>query len=813
MQNFESGETSNGVARVLVDLSEAAVEKEGIPSTEILKDLAYVRKTARETPVPLEPTLTYVQLDTIVRNSEKLVTELWKTSLGLRKIVMEEVSILETVENYDVSKYLTNYFCENLTEAKHLEVKTKVREFETFINGIKHESANSRLKNISYVLNNYDLVIGLRMVILLRKLEIPLSNDLCSFIFKSMDRGSSIVASVKLGAMGVSSEKKPNPLRPPVQKPTGPRNRNRKSSGGSKRAKPSNVVEKKNKFSKRYSFYSKNNFMLFNFNINNLNKLNNISLVEIPENILKLLSIGGSFVLLKPNRINSLNTMECIKDNIVRYLTIKGKDLSYLNTTYKKYIQDINERYDNLPAIFDPLKPLDKFLTDNNLIVKNADKNMGLTIMPRDWYNCEVLKHLEDINFYEKVPVIYYVGIWQELRNIVCNRYDSPFYNLEFKEYNVPKFYIIPKLHKKPVKTRPIVPNYNWVTTQVSIYLHKRLWKYVQDCKWIVENSLEVVKELDELVFTRPPLIYSIDVESMYTNIDIQEGVNKMRVLLAQKGVPRESNASLNKLLNWVLTNNYFEYNGQLYKQVKGTAMGSNVAPAFANLFLMFYEEKMFKVINKPLLYKRYLDDILILVYSESEFFTMFEYMQKMSPSLKFTYVRGEKSINFLDLNIHIDKLRQSQGLLAYSLFQKPESKHLYLHPDSELKDSIKFGWITGENIRLLRNNSSKRDFNNSMREFILELKNTGYTNEIINSYVKYRFKHRHLVYQNVEKRNLDDTIFIVSEADKLSDLQYEFVRDMRRFYDVKFNLVQRNFHKLIDELNRASAKVIEGPL
>ncbi|MGL6130111.1 MAG: hypothetical protein ACRCZ9_00680 [Fusobacteriaceae bacterium] len=47
--------------------------------------------------------------------------------------------------------------------------------------------------------------------------------------------------------------------------------------------------------------------------------------------------------------------------------------------------------------------------------------------------------------------------------------------------------------------------------------------------------------------------------------------------------------------------------------------MGSNVAPAFEFIHVS-YEVKMFKAVKKPLLYKRYLDDILVMVSSEQEF-------------------------------------------------------------------------------------------------------------------------------------------------------------------------------------------------
>lgn len=166
----------------------------------------------------------------------------------------------------------------------------------------------------------------------------------------------------------------------------------------------------------------------------------------------------------------------------------------------------------------------------------------------------------------------------------------------------------------------------------------------------------------------------------MYTNIDITEGVRTIVQLLSRNGYTPGQSTWYGKLLLWVLRNNYFSYGNITYKQVKGIAMGSKVPPAFANLFMMHHEIRMFKVINKPLIYKRYLDDVFLVCNSEDEFQRMFSYMQNMTPSLKFTYVKCTKSLNFLDLNVNLDKFFRS-GKISHGLYQKPESRHFLFTP------------------------------------------------------------------------------------------------------------------------------------
>ena len=68
-------------------------------------------------------------------------------------------------------------------------------------------------------------------------------------------------------------------------------------------------------------------------------------------------------------------------------------------------------------------------------------------------------------------------------------------------------------------------------------------------------------------------------------------------------------------LLNIVLTKNYFQFAGQMFRQFRGCAMGMKTAPAYANLFMAELEEKLLSYLpTPPLLWKRFIDDILCIL-------------------------------------------------------------------------------------------------------------------------------------------------------------------------------------------------------
>ena len=63
-------------------------------------------------------------------------------------------------------------------------------------------------------------------------------------------------------------------------------------------------------------------------------------------------------------------------------------------------------------------------------------------------------------------------------------------------------------------------------------------------------------------------------------------------------------------LLKLVLTWNNFQFDDKHYLQIGGTAIGTKLAPSFANIFMGWFEDKFIYPHHKlPLLWKQYIDD------------------------------------------------------------------------------------------------------------------------------------------------------------------------------------------------------------
>ena len=118
---------------------------------------------------------------------------------------------------------------------------------------------------------------------------------------------------------------------------------------------------------------------------------------------------------------------------------------------------------------------------------------------------------------------------------------------------------------------------------------------------------------------------------------------------------------------------NDFQFNNKTYLQTKGTAMGKKYAPAFANIFMHYWEQQALSSTNyTPLFWKRYIDGIFgIWRHSEDQLHTFIQHLNSINPNIKVSITHNLHSINFLDCNVFKDHSK-----LSTKVFFKPTDTH-----------------------------------------------------------------------------------------------------------------------------------------
>jgi hypothetical protein len=373
------------------------------------------------------------------------------------------------------------------------------------------------------------------------------------------------------------------------------------------------------------------------------------------------------------------------------------------------------------------LKMLQK---DSDIVIQRADKGGKVVIMDKEAYTQSCKDQLKNKEFYttikddptEEMCDQIRTEIQDMLEKELISKKESQLLTENLDQPRMSIFYGLPKIHKvfeKIPPLRPIVSGFNSPTTLLSEYLDTFLKfqarkgkSYLRDTKDFL-NKLESIKSLPKNAF-----LVTMDVASLYTNIDHREGAEACFEILEKRKNKKITSSRLKRLIMVVLTSNIFRFGNQLYKQIKGTAMGTPMAVNYANLFLEKFEVDMLDEFEKthkirPFIWLRYIDDVfLIWQHGEEslktfiEFCDNFSQSRKMKSNIKFEANMSEETVNFLDVKVSV-----INNKLKTSLYTKSTDAHLYLnsrscHPKHVIRNMPK-----GQFIRIKRICSEEKDF------------------------------------------------------------------------------------------------------
>ena len=183
-------------------------------------------------------------------------------------------------------------------------------------------------------------------------------------------------------------------------------------------------------------------------------------------------------------------------------------------------------------------------------------------------------------------------------------------------------FYMLMKVHKSPIKGRPIISSINTVTHNASRYIDQKLQIILPYIPSYIQSSQHFISLLEANMLPLLPLdciITCADVESLYPNIPTTSGLIMFKRAIhfhnnIHKWFTNNEIDFLVDLTQWVLTNNYFQFGETIYHQISGTAMGTPCAVVYACLFLDEYERGILSSLPyKPIIYKRYIDDVFAI--------------------------------------------------------------------------------------------------------------------------------------------------------------------------------------------------------
>ena len=476
----------------------------------------------------------------------------------------------------------------------------------------------------------------------------------------------------------------------------------------------------------------------------------NLSRYELSEREKFLLSFGLNFCLpitkLKFNRY--FLSFESLVNRLKQQIILPGKDFAFMvkqiqSTAYKFFF---NFKSVECPIFTrDDINILKNLGKKRDVVISKPDKGNGVVIQNREDYVEKMSAILDDATKFRKMQNTdpYHRNILNEdkINRLLANLKKGNFISDE--EYNKcyasgcspAILYGLPKVHKPNVPLRPVVASYNTPAYNLAKFLVPFL-NSITDSTFSLKNSYELVNELGNFDLPNQYFLCSFDVTSLFTNIPLNETID-----IAVNEMYKDGNSFRNmpqrkfkSLLEATCMDTYFLFNDELYHQVDGVAMGSPISCTFANLFLGFYEKKWLEdcpIDFKPIFYKRYVDDTIVIFKDEQQANFFLNYLNSKHGNIKFTMDREiEDKMPFLDITIN-----KSDN--SFSIYRKPTFSGLGMSFFSHCPKIFKVNAIKTLIYRAYNLCSNYNLFHEEMEFLIKFFTDNGYPSKVIYKYIR----------------------------------------------------------------------------
>ena len=382
-----------------------------------------------------------------------------------------------------------------------------------------------------------------------------------------------------------------------------------------------------------------------------------------------------------------------------------------------------------------------KRLTKNeNIKVCSFDKGNRIVILDANDYHEKMNSILDDQSKFKRIevpdelnkhPTVLEEGRLYRYLTKYVKRYvsESVFKRIAPSGSEPAKMYGTIKVHKNNAPARPIVSTIGAHNYQLARYLSEIIKVHINK-KYLLSSTSEFIDEIkkNKNVFNKHNYLVSFDVESLFTNIPVNEVINIAADLVYRhesETKPKFGKDVFVKLCEFA-TQGCFMYNGEMFKQIDGVSMGSPLAPILANLFLAQLEQSWLSEECSPLYYSRYVDDCICLFDNQDKINRFHEFLNKQHPNLKFTTEVGNDKLAFLDVLIN------TEPNLTTSIYRKDTYTGILLNYDAICPKQWKNGLVYGMLHRAYTVADCWNVFHNEVNKISLIFVNNGYPKKMI---------------------------------------------------------------------------------
>ena len=253
-----------------------------------------------------------------------------------------------------------------------------------------------------------------------------------------------------------------------------------------------------------------------------------------------------------------------------------------------------------------------KTLKENDdIVIVPADKGKCTVIMDRDDYVQKMETKLQDTSTYKEIFEDPTPKLQKELANQL-NRLEengeidrTTHYRIRPTQSQIPRIHGHPKIHKPPhYPLREIVDSTGGVTKNIDKHIAGIMKTYIKNTDHYIKNSKDFVDKCKNIKIAEDETLVSYDVTALYPSVPQEEAIQVFNhELMNDTNLEQKTKMkpeSVEKLFKTCVEATYFIFNGRLYKQIDGLAIGASTSGFAAELFMQRFEKKALNMFTDP---------------------------------------------------------------------------------------------------------------------------------------------------------------------------------------------------------------------
>lgn len=385
----------------------------------------------------------------------------------------------------------------------------------------------------------------------------------------------------------------------------------------------------------------------------------NLTNIDIPHDILLLLSLGPKFIppITKFDRNQVISDISKLKDcsnSVINNNALKKT----LDLVQKYKNNEPNWRHQYINGLVDLTTA---FIADNpNLFIDVSDKGNITIIMTEQQYHQKVMDKLSNNIAYSNVLVPQHERLMKSNYTLLLRCAEEGFVkhgtvmDIISNETKFSQVYGLVKAHKPESNypVRLINSNVNVIGNKLANIILPILNKMNANDIFSIPNSEHFVQKLRRLGPKEDDMLFSLDIVDMFTNISTDEAweiINKHTL----KDFTNMSPGLFKDIFNFITKEaTEFKFEHFTYKMNFGLPMGVPTSPVIACLVTTQLLSNALKLIEPVTYMCKYVDDIFIITNRNN--LNKLLGILNAHPSLKFKMEEEHppQSINYLDVSI-----------------------------------------------------------------------------------------------------------------------------------------------------------------